>query len=54
MRFEDILAQQDPSIFLVNFITNLGEVFGKLYITENEIVFDPLNQKVKGFINQTD
>ena len=45
------MAKSNPSSFLINFIPNLGEIFGKLYITDSEIIFDPLNKKLKGFVN---
>lgn len=53
INFEQIISSQEPNSFLINYVTNLGEVFGKLYITDNEFVFDPLNKKIKGFINQS-
>jgi hypothetical protein len=36
---------------LVNYVTSLGEIFGRLFVTEKEIIFDPLNSNLKGFVD---
>lgn len=37
---------------MINYVTSLGEVFGRLFVTESEIIFDPLNPQLKGFVDQ--
>lgn len=51
--FEKILENHKPFTFYVHYSTVKGDALGKLIITEEEIMFEPLNRNLKGFINQT-
>lgn len=50
--FEDIMAMHEPFTFYVFYLTIKGSVLGKLMITDFEVIFEPLNEKFKGFVNQ--
>lgn len=51
--FEKILENHKPFTFYVHYSTVKGDALGKLIVTEEEIMFEPLNRNLKGFINQT-
>jgi hypothetical protein len=51
-RFEIILENHKPYTFFVHYSTVRGDALGKLILTDYEIIFEPFNQKLKGFINQ--
>lgn len=42
-----------PYSYYVHYSTVKGDALGKLIITECEVIFEPLNKSLKGFINQT-
>lgn len=50
--FERTAENCDPPIFYVHYATVRGDALGKLILTDSELLFDPLNPKLKGFINQ--
>lgn len=50
--FEKIAENSEPPIFYVHYATVRGDALGKLILTDFEILFEPLNSKLKGFINQ--
>lgn len=37
--------------FFIYYCTIRGDVLGKIIITNNEILFEPLNEQFKGYIN---
>jgi hypothetical protein len=50
--FDGLLQKVEPPVFLVQYCTVRGIALGKLTLTDYEIMFEPLNSKLKGFINQ--
>lgn len=49
---EDILANHPITpAFYVYYCTQGGDILGKLMLTDNEMIFEPLNHKLKGFHN---
>jgi hypothetical protein len=52
--FENIMATHEPFTFYVFYLTIKGSVLGKLMITDYELIFEPLNEKFKGFVNQSE
>lgn len=52
INFEGIMANHEPFTFYVFYLTIKGSVLGKLMITDYEVIFEPLNEKFKGFVNQ--
>lgn len=50
--FEKIAENHKPFTFYVHYSTVRGDALGKLILTDYEIIFEPLNKKLKGFINQ--
>jgi LysM repeat protein len=50
--FDALLLKIDPPVFIVQYYTVKGVALGKLTLTDFEIIFEPLNPKLKGFINQ--
>jgi hypothetical protein len=50
--FDSLLSKVDPPVFLAQYYTVKGIALGKLTLTDYEIIFEPLNPKLKGFINQ--
>jgi hypothetical protein len=52
---EDILAKHPTCpTFFVYYCTQAGDILGKLMLTEKEMIFEPLNDKLKGFYNYMD
>lgn len=52
---EDILASNPTTpTFYVFYCTQAGDILGKLMVTEKEIIFEPLNDNLKGFYNYMD
>ena len=49
--FENILERDEPTKYYVHYSTVKGDALGKLILTDHEIIFDPLNSKLKGFIH---
>lgn len=49
--FENILERDQPTKYYVHYSTVKGDALGKLILTDYEIIFDPLNSKLKGFIH---
>ena len=49
--FENILERDEPQRYYVHYSTVKGDALGKLILTDYEIIFDPLNDKLKGFIH---
>jgi hypothetical protein len=47
------MMENDPNnpTFFVYYCTTGGDVLGKLIFTSNEVIFDPLNAKLKGVIS---
>ncbi len=52
MDFENIIETHRPFSFYIHYSTVKGDALGKLILTDHEIIFEPLNKKLKGFINQ--
>ena len=52
--FEEIMATHEPFTFYVFYLTVKGSALGKLIITDYELIFEPLNEKFKGFVNQSE
>lgn len=52
--FEKIMATHEPFTFYVFYLTIKGSALGKLIITDYELIFEPLNDKFKGFVNQSE
>ena len=52
--FENIMATHEPFTFYVFYLTIKGSALGKLIITDYELIFEPLNDKFKGFVNQSE
>lgn len=50
--FEKIIENHQPYSFYVHYSTVKGDALGKLILTDYEIMFEPLNKSLKGFINQ--
>lgn len=50
--FDSLLLKIEPPVFIVQYYTVKGIALGKLTLTDYEIIFEPLNPKLKGFINQ--
>lgn len=50
--FEKIIENHKPNTFYVHYSTVKGDALGKLILTDYEIMFEPLNKSLKGFINQ--
>lgn len=48
------MANHEPYTFYVFYLTIKGSVLGKLMITDYELIFEPLNDKFKGFVNQSE
>jgi hypothetical protein len=48
---DDIMAQADTPIFYCYYKTTAGDVLGKLLFTDQEMIFEPLNDYFKGFFN---
>lgn len=52
---EDILANHPKTpTFYVYYCTQAGDILGKLILTDKEMIFEPLNDKLKGFYNYMD
>lgn len=47
------LMQTDPKMptFFVYYCTTSGDILGKLMFTNREVIFEPLNENLKGFYN---
>lgn len=54
INFESIMASNEPYTFFVFYLTIKGSALGKLMITDYELIFEPLNDKFKGFVNQSE
>ena len=50
--FEKTVENHEPFTFYLHYSTVKGDALGKLILTEEEIMFEPLNKQLKGFINQ--
>ena len=50
--FERIAQMNQPYTFLIQYCTVKGVALGKLTLTEYEIIFEPLNPNLKGFVSQ--
>lgn len=51
--FEEVMENHEPFTFYIHYSTIKGDALGKLILTDYEIIFEPLNTRLKGFINQT-
>lgn len=51
--FEEVMENHEPFTFYIHYSTIKGDALGKLILTDYEMIFEPLNTKLKGFINQT-
>ena len=49
--FEKIIETHKPYSFYIHYSTVKGDALGKLILTDRELIFDPLNRHLKGFIN---
>ena len=49
--FEKIIENHKPYTFYVHYSTVKGDALGKLILTDYEIIFEPLNKFLKGFIH---
>lgn len=50
--FEKIVENHKPITFYIHYSTVKGDALGKLILTDYEMMFEPLNKSLKGFINQ--
>lgn len=49
---DSVIENHKPYSFFIHYSTVKGDALGKLILTDQEIIFDPLNKNLKGFINQ--
>ena len=52
ININELLSKLDFPCFLVSYCTSRGFAFGKLTLTAFEIIFEPFNPKLMGFVNQ--
>ena len=52
--FEKIMESHEPFTFYLHYSTVKGDALGKLILTDCELIFEPLNTKLKGFLSQTE
>ena len=50
--FERIMESNPQPTFYLHYCTIRGDALGKLTLTDYELLFEPLNPNLKGFINQ--
>lgn len=49
--FEKVVENHKPFTYYVHYSTVKGDALGKLILFDQEIIFEPLNKNLKGFIN---